>query len=379
MAYTTISFIEKAHIVHNGKYLYHNTDYTGAFNKIVITCPIHGDFTQQPSGHLYGYGCKKCGRDVVADKLKTNVNDFIKRANVIHNHKYDYSNISYVNTNTSISIKCPHHGEFNQIPNDHLTGYGCSKCAVELRQENRTFTTDDFINKSILIHGEMYNYSKSIYTKGRNKIMIICPTHGEFDIIATTHLQGAGCPHCHNELRYLNSLTQRTANFIQQAQNIHNYQYDYTKIKYVDSYTKVIIECPIHGEFFQTPMDHLQGCGCKKCGGAKHSKMGVRWLDTIMLNENIFIQHAGNVGEYKIPNTNKTVDGYCTTTNTIYEFHGDFFHGNPSLYDPEFMNPLLYKTMGELYEKTIAREQHIKNLGYNLVVMWESDYKKQFK
>ncbi len=81
--------------------------------------------------------------------------------------------------------------------------------------------------------------------------------------------------------------------------------------------------------------------------------------------------------EYRIPGTQYSVDGYCLETNTVYEFHGDFFHGNPNKYAQDFLNTKLNKTMGNLYHDTIERENKIKSLGYNLAVMWESDFNKQ--
>ena len=91
--------------------------------------------------------------------------------------------------------------------------------------------------------------------------------------------------------------------------------------------------------------------------------------------KNINIRHALNEGEYKIPDTNFKSDGYCVETNTIYEFHGDYWHGNPKIYNKEDKT-YFNKTFGELYEKTIKKEEIIRGLGYNLVVMWEMDFKK---
>ncbi|MGI0075910.1 MAG: DUF7487 domain-containing protein [Nitrosopumilaceae archaeon] len=103
------------------------------------------------------------------------------------------------------------------------------------------------------------------------------------------------------------------------------------------------------------------------------SHIAIQWLESIMVRDNIFIQHAQNVNEYKIPNTKLQVDGYCKETNTIYEFYGDFFHGNPKIYEANFYNGVLYKTAGELYQQTINRENQIKSLGYNLITLWESE------
>lgn len=101
----------------------------------------------------------------------------------------------------------------------------------------------------------------------------------------------------------------------------------------------------------------------------------IQWLNSIMKNENIHIQHAGNADEFKIPSTRWKADGYCKETNTIYEFHGDVWHGNPDVFEPtETCHPYSNLTAGELYYNTLERETQIKNLGYNLIVMWENDF-----
>ena len=92
-----------------------------------------------------------------------------------------------------------------------------------------------------------------------------------------------------------------------------------------------------------------------------------------MLTNNIQIQDALSPGgEHYIEGIGK-VDGYCYETNTVYEFHGDYWHGNPKRFDPNDINKTNGKTYGELYTKTMERDQKIRDLGYNLIVKWESD------
>lgn len=111
-----------------------------------------------------------------------------------------------------------------------------------------------------------------------------------------------------------------------------------------------------------------------------HSYISTEWLESIMEEEGIFIQHALNGGEYTILGTRFKADGYCEETNTIYEFHGDSIHGNLNVFDDdELCNPFSDLTAKELYELTKIREEKIKELGYNLIVMWESDYREQRK
>ncbi len=106
----------------------------------------------------------------------------------------------------------------------------------------------------------------------------------------------------------------------------------------------------------------------------KHSYKCLCWLESISKEETIYIQCARTGGEFKIPDTQYHADGYCAETNTIYEFHGDYWHGNPKIYAPELINEVSKKTMGELYQATLSKENRIKDLGYNLIVMWERDW-----
>lgn len=113
--------------------------------------------------------------------------------------------------------------------------------------------------------------------------------------------------------------------------------------------------------------------GCPQCANSGYSKSQIKWLTEIENKEGIYIQHFCKEGEYKIPDIGK-VDGYCKETNTIYEFNGSFWHGDPRKYDRNDINPKSKKTYGELYDKTLEKEQKIRDIGYNLVVMWEIDY-----
>lgn len=92
--------------------------------------------------------------------------------------------------------------------------------------------------------------------------------------------------------------------------------------------------------------------------------------------EDLYIQHAENGGEYRIPGTRYFVDGFCEETNTIYEFYGDVYHGNP-LFNPNAKCHPYNKgiTAKTLFQRTMEREQKIRELGYNIIVKWENDPK----
>lgn len=136
---TTAQFIEQANKVHNYKYDYSLTNYTGSSKKVTIICPIHGEFSQEASSHKRGCGCPKC-RNLLSKTINTKPQSiFIEQANRQHNNKYDYSKTIYTAANNKVIITCPDHGDFEQIANDHKRGHGCPICAGLLRAFTKTF------------------------------------------------------------------------------------------------------------------------------------------------------------------------------------------------------------------------------------------------
>jgi superfamily II DNA or RNA helicase len=259
---TTSDFIAKARDIHGNKYDYSKVNYVNADTKVCIICPEHGAFLQTPSNHLLGKGCSKCGIENNANKKRLSTEDFIRRAIETHGNKYDYSKVEYVDSQTPVCIVCPEHGEFWQVPTIHWNGAQCPKCASEKNGRLRKMSLDEFIRRAQKVHGNKYDYSKVEYISANTKICIICPEHGEFNQTPSKHLQGSGCPKCIG--RGVN-----TEEWIKKAREVHGDKYDYSKVEYVDSVTKVCIVCPEHGDFWQTPSGHLQGRGCLKCSGVK--------------------------------------------------------------------------------------------------------------
>lgn len=188
---TTEEWIEKAIQVHGNKYDYSKVEYKGWKQKVCIICPIHGEFWQNPTSHIAKQqkrGCPKCGKS----NAKT-TEQFIREAKQIHGDKYDYSKVKYVNNITKVCIICPEHGEFLQIPYMHLRGNGCIKCNSNKK------TTEQFIQEAKKIHGDKYDYSKTMYINSNTKICITCPKHGDFYQIPYNHLNGVGCIECYKE------------------------------------------------------------------------------------------------------------------------------------------------------------------------------------
>ncbi len=129
----------------------------------------------------------------------------------------------------------------------------------------KKLTLLEFINRSLLVHGDNYDYSKANYINSQTKIIILCPEHGAFEQLANDHLSGHGCNKCRafniNKIRSQKCLE----DFESKSNIIHSNKYDYSKVSYIGARQKVEIICPIHGSFWQKPNTHLSGCGCPKC------------------------------------------------------------------------------------------------------------------
>lgn len=180
---------------------------------------------------------------------------FIEISNKVHNNKYDYSLVDYKNNKTKVKIICPIHGVFEQRPDGHLKGIGCSKCQFD----KRAFDTMSFIEKSNKVHNNKYDYSLVNYVNARTKVKIICPTHGIFEQNLTTHvLQKHGCYKCAGQ-------NIDSTELIKKFNEVHNNKYDYSLVEYKKSHIKVKIICPKHGVFEQTPNNHIRGRGCPQC------------------------------------------------------------------------------------------------------------------
>ena len=266
---TTEEFIRRAKEVHGDRYDYSKVEYVNTRRKVCIICPKHGEFWQIPLHHLKGSGCPNC-----VGKKRLTTEEFIRRAKEVHGDRYDYSKVEYVNARTKVCVICPEHGEFRQTSSEHLRGQGCPKCGQEKKVSSSTMTTEEFIRRAKEVHGDRYDYSKVEYVNTRTKVCIICPEHGEFLQIPNNHLQGQGCPYCAQEKHNSN-----TEEFIRKAKDVHGDRYDYSKVKYVNAYTKVCIICPIHGDFEQNAHSHLNGRGCPKCNESQMEKNTAKFLE----------------------------------------------------------------------------------------------------
>ena len=276
---------------------------------------------------------------------KLTTEEFISKAVKIHNNKYNYSKVTYVNNRTKITITCSIHGDFKQTPNNHLNGKGCPVCSGNVK-----LTTSEFISKANKIHNDKYNYSKVRYVNNKTKIIVTCHKHGDFKQTPNNHLRGMGCPVCSGNVK----LT--TSEFISKANKTHNNKYYYSKTKYINNATKVIITCSEHGDFKQTPNAHLNGKGCPVCK-ASHAE---REIIKILEKKNIKYVHQKIFDTCINPKTgfNLPYDIYIPAYNAIIEYHGKQHYEKV----PYFSETLEYRQ----YKDSIKKDWAISN-GFNFI------------
>jgi len=311
-------FIKKLPQSHLDKYIYDQVPYEfRTKDKILITCPTHGEFLQNASNHMRGAGCPAC-----SGKQRTTKETFIQKAQNIHGDKYTYLNTEDISKTTDmIDIICPVHGKFSMKVDSHINAkQGCPKCGVEERTEKRKRTKEDFVSKAKNVHGGKYTYNNVVYKNSHTKVIITCPTHGDFEQLPYSHLNGNGCPSCAVEARSKLQFI-GTEKFVEMAKAVHGDRYTYTNTNYTGTYEVTTITCPVHGDFEQRPNAHLSGGGCPKCGNID-SKGEKEIADVI---ESLGIDVVMRDRTVISP---KELDIYIPSKNIAIEFNGSYWHSS---------------------------------------------------
>jgi len=379
---TTNQFIAKAKKVHGDRYDYSKVKYENSLKRVNVYCPEHGLFEALPKSHLKGSGCPECGRLRMGCRSLTQ-EEFIERAYQAHGTRYDYSETKYIDAKTKVKILCPEHGAFKQTPSSHQQGVGCPECANKLRRDAHRLTQAEFLIKAEATHGDKYDYSETEYIDGSRKLKIICKEHGAFWQSGSTHLSGAGCPACggrpevdtnefimramaihgdkydYSRSVYVNSKTKieiicpehgsfkqtpgnhyrfgcilcgyknagqyhkkDTDTFIAEARALHGDKYDYSLVDYKDARKKVRIICPDHGIFEQVAFVHLRSEPRAACERCSYKKRGER----ARLTFEEFISRAKDVhGQtYNYSETKESYVDAFTTVSIICPHHGKF-------------------------------------------------------
>ena len=242
---------------------------------------------------------------------------FINYCNIKHNFKYDYSKVKYIAGSKKIVIICSKHGEFNQRASAHKSGQGCLKCYDEVRSKLQISNIHDFIDKSIKLHGDRFDYSKSIYTGSGKKMEILCKIHGSFLQTPSTHLLANDpCPNCRKLSR---------EQIINKFISVHKDKYDYDcSIIDKNTTTKSYIDilCGKHGVFTQRINHHMSGTGCPKCRESKGEILVNEVLCNIGLVYNIDFFRQKTFDNLVFEN-NLFFDFYLPKYNLCIEYDGD--------------------------------------------------------
>lgn len=290
---TKYEFLEKARQKHGYKYQYPNLG-----DKILST----DDIDIMYNGILYKQKVVKhilLGRCPEKNTPVKTTEQFIEEAKQIWGDKYDYSLTEYKGALKKLKII---YDEivFEQTAIQHLKG---------VSPEN-TLTKDNFIRKAKLKHGDKYDYSQVKFINGNTAVMI--GYKGIYYLQKPYHHLSGNCPENIN-LAVKKTLKQ----FVTEANAVHDFKYRYDESVYISNQTKVIITCPVHGNFSQRPLSHIQGNGCPNCNESKGEKEIAKFLDKF----GIFYERQKKFHDcrnaFELP-----FDFYIPSARTCIEFDG---------------------------------------------------------
>ncbi|CAH6419381.1 Hypothetical protein HVR_LOCUS586 [uncultured virus] len=371
--------IRKGNIIHNNNCDYsmiESGDINGYESRLRVRCKVC-NYYWNPSiaSHLtQKHGCPNC-----ANQIPWTLERVLQRVLEIHQDKYDYSQVQpdhIKNAKSKFIVKC--NGcqyVWNPSINNHIhKSTGCPNCSKQ-----RPWTFERFLQQANEIHEYKYDYSQikahDILTN-KSRISISC---NECQYFWTPTVNGHinakyGCPNCAKNAPWT------LKRFIKRANQIHNEAFDYSQIKFQDiqgSESNVPIRCCQCNYTWNPSINsHINmESGCPNCNHSRRfSKAQISWIENIIKVDNIVVQYALSPGgEHNIKGVGR-VDGFCQASNTVYEYHGNYWHGNPNIFLQNDPHPHIKgKTYGDLYQKTILRDQKIKDLGYNLIVKWETE------
>ena len=227
---------------------------------------------------------------------------------------------------------------------------------------------ENFLLKAKEIHGNKYDYSKVEYINSKTKVCIICPEHGEFYQEPNSHLQGHGCPFCKSELK-----RNTTKGFIEKANEIHNNFYDYSLTKYGSNrQEKVIIKCPLHGEFTISPKSHLRGSGCPKCKQSSLEKD----VKCFLIENNLNFEQEKTFEWLKNEHHHLFLDFYLPEHNIAIECQGEQhfkpikYYGGVNKFHTLFKNDLLKKSLCDKHNIKIIHKTNTKNCSQKIYKKW---------
>lgn len=305
-----ISFDEmkkRANLIYNNYYTYDEQSYTKLVDNMNIICPVHGSISVSAKKHLHrGLECKDCKKE----KLRISLEKQYKIK--VETLGFKSAKLYYKDSHTKITITCTEHGDFYKLPEE--CEVGCPTCNLIQRGIERAIPKDEFIKRSKLVHGDLYNYDNIEYTNISSKVHgIFCPEHkSTFSTLCSNHLSGYKCNICYEPK------VKTTERFINEARLVHDNTYYYNLVDYINNETKVQILCSEHGDFWQIPISHINHkSGCPSCA----ESTGERDIRNLLENHNI--KFISQYREHECKRTNTLVfDFYLPDYNVCIEYDG---------------------------------------------------------
>lgn len=289
-------------------------------------------------------------------KLKTH-EQFVQEVKQIHGSAVQVVG-KYLGAIHRVRLRCPYGHTWDSIPHVCLSGSGCKVCADNARRK----TPEQFnaelakLKKPFRIVGEYLNDAKHVRTK--------CLTCSHiWNQTPNVLRKQKTCPLCANKARKNQPHKLTHADFLER---LHKVNPNWLAISdYLRGSKPVTVQCKCCGFEVTRRAENLLSAHrrCPRCmlsvnKGRGYSNISLRWLRYLERKNRITLQHAEHLGEYKIPGTRYSVDGYHPRSKTVFEFLGNHWHG------------------GDKRASTMKRLRAIKNLGFQVVYIWESDFRK---
>lgn len=271
------SFINEARRIHGDRYSYDESTYAGARQKLRISCTTHGIYLQSPEVHLRGRGCPKCSdQNRLETQRLVSVKNVIGLIAKLSDGRVSIVSSTFSSINRTASFECQVHGPYRRLVNTALhSKHPCLKCSNSLLL-SRITDPELVLVKVRERFGDAYRVEvKPAQQLRSTRIALTCSEHGPFELRYQSLSRSPGCPSCARKLsqenrteglrrRNAQTLNARAQKWLERSVLAHKGKYDYAKVVYVDAKTPVLIVCPIHGEFTQSPDSHLTA-GCRDC------------------------------------------------------------------------------------------------------------------
>lgn len=371
---TTAEFVKRSRQLHGDKYGYDEAVYVNQATKVKIFCrACQKHFEQMPQKHYAnGEGCWDCGVAKRAAAQTYTFDQFVEKARAKHGKRYEYDKTTYTRAKDKLTIRCRTCGNvFQQQGNAHLQGTGCPKCMVKQAHVKQSYGGEGFLERARQVHGEKFSYLGCTDPNWTQKSVVTWQCRDckwVNDQLVLNHLAGKGCARCSKKEKHT------LESFILKCQMVHGpSRYDYSEVVYMTNQVPIWVTCVACNTRWATqPDNHMNGKGCPTCSIKKFvSKGETEWLDSLGIP-------AENRNAWIVVNGRKfNVD--ALVGKTVYEFDGDYYHGNPDVHPPGKINHRCGVTMRELHERTLQRRKELIDAGYEIVFIWEKDWKARAK